>query len=266
MVLFYCLADTAVNGKIIIQGKSVTYTASASALASANTSFKDASTVATIDSNTAATIAARKTVDDILKNYAYVLADLNITEMINNSLKTTLRLIIPIFLKDIADTVDNKTYTLRQDTTIAENEFLLIPNKKTFNAPAKFIFRNNGRIQVGETGNVKSNNKNNHANMTKLSAGPAQCGAETTYNQYVGDRGYVNNGTITVNPGQCLNIIKSTSATVATPSCFNQGGTVNNYGQITVSGVKFINQSGSLVAGVVNNYSTGSFYSNPTGI
>ena len=160
MALYYCLADTVVNGEVIIQDSSVTYSASASAFASANTSFEDASKVATIDSNTAATIAARKTVDDILKKYTYVLADVNITEMINNSLKTSIHPIIPIFLKNIATTLDGTSYTLNKNTTIAQNEYLLIPSGNQFTIPKKLQFINNGIIQIGDNSNVKPTKSN----------------------------------------------------------------------------------------------------------
>ena len=92
----YCLAETAVNGEIVIQENSETYTASASAVASGAT-FQEAAQVATVDSNTAATLAARSAVDNILLEYSYVLSDRNITSMINNSLTTTLRLLRPVF-------------------------------------------------------------------------------------------------------------------------------------------------------------------------
>jgi hypothetical protein len=39
-LLYYCLAETVVNGKLEIQDSSETYSASASALASANTSLE----------------------------------------------------------------------------------------------------------------------------------------------------------------------------------------------------------------------------------
>ena len=254
MSLYYCLANTVVNGEIVIQGSSVTYSASASALDSSDTSFDDAAKVATINSNTAAIIAARKTIDDILVQYSYVLSDTSITSMINNSLNTNITRIFPRYLDRIANTVDGITYILKKNTTIAENQYLLIPNGKRFFIPEEFKFTNKGIFQIGV----------NRADKSGLSAEPSSDKCTTIVSQQAGSRsGITNNGPINIAVGACFTVYSASTSII--PIYRNQGGTITNNGQFVVSGVNFANQASSGVNGVLKNTSTGTYYSDLSG-
>ena len=288
-MLYYCLAETSVNGEIVIQGSSVTYSASASALDSSNKSFEDAAKVATINSNTAATLAARKIIDNILTQYAYVLSDETITSMINNSLKTTIHPIIPIALKNIASTVDGINYVLNKDTTINLYNMLSIPSDKTLNVPAGLSLTNDGII------NTVSNNVKSKSNMVSPVTSrrkngdslPCNCPSNqvsvsgTFYNtttcsvdSYVINTGAtgINNGTITVPAGACMinnygysvnnGTINSSGCDINSGFAYNNGtfnnlGSSYNYGISSSSGI-LSNESGA----VYNNYGTMSCYDN----
>lgn len=149
MSLYYVLANTVVNGEIVIQGKSVTYSASASAFDSANTSFKDAEKVATINSNAAAIMSVRKIIDNILVQYAYVLSDLTITSMISNGLKTEVQPIIPIALALIASTVDGINFILNKNVTIQPDEMVIVASGESLYIPAEFRLSGTGIFKIG---------------------------------------------------------------------------------------------------------------------
>jgi hypothetical protein len=266
--LYYCLAETVVNGEIIIQGTSVTYSASASAFASANTSFKDAAKVATVDSNTAATVAARKIVNEILVQYSYVLSEENINSMISNNLKTSINLITPVLLKKIASTVDNINYILNKNITISSTEFLFIPTGKSLTIPSNLKFFNNGRIQIGDNNSIPNPKRAKNTNLG--AAGPTAC--TTQFVTYVPDSGTAIGGTYQIGTGiadqyACLKFFKANSSSAITPVLSNQAVINNNAGgQVIVSGVSFANIQGGSTVGVVNNTSSTSyFYSDPTG-
>ena len=271
MPLFYCLAETVVNGEIIIQENSVTYSASASAFASANTSFEAAAKVATIDSNTAAIVAARNTVNAILIEYAYVLADVNITEMINNSLKTTVSPIIPIVLESIASTVDGRIYILNKDTIIKSNEYLLIPSgKKLIVDVGIYKFENFGLLALGEESTAtnkcvgcKTSNKATATTCTLLSLNPCcaivgQCiGGLRIISTSTSGPSATNYNIQTVSQGCCLEIDKGVTLT-------NYNSFTNN-GCVSLLGGTFKNSYSSAygTVGSLNNGAGGLFFSNP---
>ena len=268
----YCLAKTAVNGEVVIQENSETYSASASALAS-GTTFKDAAKVATIDSNTAATIAARAAVDNILLDYSYVLSDANITSMINNSLKTTIAPIKRLMLKRIASTVDGLNYILNKDTTIAENEYLLIPNDHSLTIDVgKFIFNNSGIISVGERRDpltkgcegCPTTNKADSSTTCCVGTSVAASNLLITNTSSYGTPTPTNTatGTITVSAGCCWQIQSGVK--------FYNYGIINNSGCIwlavtdtSYASATLINTyyEGSGVYGAFNNTTGGYIYS-----
>jgi hypothetical protein len=273
MSLYYCLAKTVVNGKIEIQGISVTYSATADAFDSSNQSFKDAATIATINSNAAAILAARKTIDLIVAQYLYVLSDENITSMINNSLKTSINRIFPRLLKRIATTDDGINYILKKNTTITPGQYLLIPNGIVFTVPGYLIFINNGIIQIGDNTNDTFNTNTNRADTSKLSATPTVC-IGATFNVPVSSSNFNNNKTVNVGTGQkygCLNIYRDPNSSFDSFSStdnpsYNNTGTINNYagGQISVSGVNLENDQTSTSSGTVNNIGGLLFTSQPS--
>ena len=240
----YCLAKTAVNGEIVIQENSETYSASASALAS-GTTFRDAAKVATIDSNTAATIAARAVVDNILLDYSYVLSDENITSMINNSLKTTVQPIIPVALKAIASTVDGKNYILNKNTTIRENEYLLIRNGNSLTIDiGRFIFNNYGLIAVGERQDPQTKGCAGCSTTNKAAASSSTtcCASATAASGAVS---YTWDLTTAPNPPANYGTITNTLGCVT----IGKGVKLVNYGNITNSSCWVLSPGDSTYAG-----------------
>ena len=157
MSVVYCLAKSVVLGEIVIQGSSVTYSATASAFEHA-TSAKDAKNLAIIASNTAAIAAARMTVDEILAKYAYVLSDTNITNMINNNLSTVTRVLRPLALSDFAYTNDGIRFFLKSKfTKIPANRHVRIENGLTLVIGPDETFLNSGLVQLGGQGLLDNN-------------------------------------------------------------------------------------------------------------
>jgi hypothetical protein len=260
--LYYVLAETDVNGKLEIQDSSETYSASASALASANTSFKDAAKVATIDSNAAAIVAARKTVDDILIKYAYVLADINITQMINNSLKTTIHPIIPVLLRNIASTNDGINYVLNKSRIIGEYQRLVIPFGNTLYTPPDLELTNYGYIQIGgeidSDGNetYKQNLKDSSTFQASYTLSMNCNGTSNPTSGYV----LIGSDDTTQTLGQLI-ITGPTTTTCTTAPTFTNSGTIilNSGGKLVNQGCFFKNSgSGTLTTntGAVGVYSS----------
>ena len=259
MPTYYCLAKTSVNGEIVIQGSSVTYSASASALDSSNKSFKDAAKVATINSNTAATLAARKEVDNILTQYAYVLSDETITSMISNSLKTTLRPIIPIALKKIASTVDGINYVLNRDTTIKKDQLLRVSYGKNFLIPENLKFNNNGIFQIGV---YKNRDKNKNGSLNTKST-DYQASVTLSMNC----AGNTNTGTISIgtsttigNDTATLTINSSSTTCSPTQTFLNTGSILLNSGGKLVNSAVYLKNGAAgtttLYDGAIGIYSS----------
>jgi hypothetical protein len=267
-LLYYCLAKTIVNGEVIIQDNTVTYSASTSAFDSSNVSFKDAAAVATINSNAAAIIAARKLVDDILLQYAYVLSDESIMSMINNSLKTTIQPIIPIALASIASTVDGINYLLNKDTTIALDEYLLIPSGQNLTVDlTQYVFDNNGFIQVGDKNPPLTDCVGCSAIKSTATASTSPCpNCYTQLSIVSAGKTYstTNTGTYVLSVGCCLEVDSGAYFV-------NYGPFTNQGGCITLLGGKFVNatqldppQTGTL-NNSVSGTAYGTFYSSPQG-
>jgi len=271
MSLYYCLAETVVKGEVKIQGVSTTYSASASAFDSSNVSFKDASKVAIVDSNIAATKAARKTVDKILVQYAYVLADVHITEMINNSLKTTIHPIIPILLDTIASTVDGKNYVLNKNTIIKKYQYLLIlPGKHLIVDVGKYKFVNHGIIklqgdvtptQVSQASSsiLKSTSTTCAAGSNNQCCVSGKCSTGLTIINSTNNQDGLspwNDGSYTISENCCLELDGVT--------LFNSGLMIN-YGCIQLLNSIYETYTYNGNVGCLQNGSGSNFYSNPTG-
>jgi hypothetical protein len=216
MSLYYVLADTAVNGEIIIQGVSVTYSATATAFDSSNTSFKDAAKVATIHSNAAAIVATRKVIDNILIEYAYVLSDLAITSLINNSLKTNIHPIIPVALASIASSKDGINYILDASYELPVDHMLTIPNKKTLTVPGNLTFNSNGYLFIGDSQTTESKPK---ATTTECTCAAGSLTYESTEGQKTVTLAYT-----TLAPGACFTA--GTNINIQTTNIFYNEGCV----------------------------------------
>lgn len=226
MPVFYCLAKTSVIGEMLIQGNSVTYSATASAFNSSNISFKYAAKVATINSNSAAIIAARNTVNDILKKYEYVLYEENITSMINNSLKTTIHPITPIGIDTIARKNNDQRYVLFKNTTIGPYDILIIKFNQSLQCPEGIVLTNNGIIQLSakSTKNTQSISCACEGIGLSISGECYNTGSiiVDSEHSYVVDSGGIckNNGIIEVKSGGCCTI--------------SSGGVCTNYATLTI--------------------------------
>ena len=247
MSLYYVLAKTVVNGEMILQGVSVTYSASSSALASASTSFADAAKVAVVDSNAAATVAARLTIEQIYVDFQEVLSDYDITSIITNNLQTTISPIIPLELAQIASSKDGKNYLLKASTIIESNQLLLIRNEQKLTVPDGMSLTNNGIFTIGER-----NIRDDSLKATTLCPCTNSVAFSNNSSFYNDADGYT-----TITAGNCMTVAANASA--------SNNNTVVNDGCVKLSGA-----NGSLVPaywqnvtpGYISNSSTGSFFSN----
>lgn len=154
MTIYYCLAETTINGEVVVQDISSTYSATTSASATSEVSFYDAAKIAIAASNTVALTVGRTQVEAILVQYAYVLSDSTINEMIKNSLNTKIvQQLKGVLLEDIASAVDGKNYILNKKVVIKKNEIIQIPNGFTLKIPTDSKYINKGKVQIG--GKVK---------------------------------------------------------------------------------------------------------------
>ena len=159
------LAKTLVSGTVTLQGIAYSFTASATGSATGS-NVPVAQEAAIIASNTAATTAARASIDKILLNNSAVLSDLEITSLISNNFTTTVKVFIPIGLATIATTTDGINYYQSEPVTIEDDRSLTIPNGKNLISSGQFT--NNGRVQIGE-GQSSNSNSNKTQNKSKTS-------------------------------------------------------------------------------------------------
>ena len=258
MSLYYVLADTVVNGEIIIQGISVTYSATATAFDSSNTSFKDAAKVATINSNAAGVVAARKVIDEILIEYAYVLSDLAITSLINNSLKTNIHPIIPVGLASIASSKDDINYILDASYELPEDHMLTIPNNKTLTVPGDLTFNSNGYLVIGSSQTTK----------TKATADSTGCTCSATLSS--SNMNFASSTTASTDTLYDTTIEAGSCITIGTNRLVLNKGLLTNNGcgklaqapSTAVAAGRLQNYNSGSTIGTVKNVSPGKFYTN----
>lgn len=242
MTVYYCLAETTANGEVTVQGNTATYSATTSASATSSVSFEDAAEIAIAASNAQALVVGRAQVELLLTQYAYVLSDLSITEMINNSLKTTiLEKLKGILLDKIADTVDGTNFVLNKNVTIKKGQILQIPFGFYLMVPPQFKLTNYGTIQIGGI-------KKGVVDLTP---------AVLAYLDLVADHYNYNNINIGTgaNPSNTASYLLVSNDPSYNDLSFVNYGTVNNNkrGYIQLTEVSFQNAANTSQTGTLNN-------------
>ena len=260
------LAKTLVSGTVTLQGIVYSFTASASGTAKADR-VPEAKKIAVEASNTAATLAARASIDKIILNNSAVLSDLEITSLISNNFTTTVVAFKPIALESIATTTDGIKYTLNPNVTIGSGQWLTVPSGKTLSSTADNPLINKGYIQYGDTTSKSSSalKSTNCSSGTLTNSGTLEI---TSGECYTVDSGTDNNnsGTITIDSGGCFTI--NAGYTLYNNGSFTNSGATTNNGNFnnsntTVNNGTFTNSG--------NDYSTiyngeGSFTNSTSGI
>ena len=131
------LSRTKVSGSVTLQGIPFTFTASASGTATADR-VPEAKKLAVAASNTAATVAARASIDKILADNSEVLSDLEITSLISNNLSTHVVVFRPIAIEKIATTTNGVDFFINKKTTIGSDQWLLVQKGQTLSVFAEF--------------------------------------------------------------------------------------------------------------------------------
>jgi hypothetical protein len=213
------LAKTIVSGTVTLQGNPFTFTASGSGTATAD-KVPEAKKLAVAASNTAAILAARASINQILVENSAVLSDLEITSLISNNLSTTVVVFKPIALSKIASSSDGVNYSLNENVTIGTDQTVTIPAGKTLIGQAGNPFTNNGNIQIDGNFHIGD---------------PASSGSKALKSTI--NTNYTNNGTYNVSGGGTLTISFGVTFTNSgQDSLINNEGTIANKGSITNSG------------------------------
>ena len=206
MTGYYCLAETTVNGEVIVQGNSATYSARTSGSATSDVSFEDAAKIATAASNATALVVGRAEVEKLLKQYAYVLSDLEITEMVTNNLRTqVLKKLKVVLLETIANSVDGRNFTLKKNVQLSD-EILQIPDGYTLKNTGKYkldggTIQIGGRNRLGTTGNASYSQDVTETTYTSTSDIYVNSFDNTSTYNVTGPTTYLNQGSITVGSG-----------------------------------------------------------------
>ena len=215
------LAKTLVSGTVTLQGNTFTFTASGSGTATADR-VPEAKKLAVAASNTAATVAARASIDKILAENSSVLSDLEITSLISNNLSTTVVAFKPIALASIASSTDGVNYTLNPNVTIGQNQWLTVPTGKTLYGAPGNPFTNNGYLELGDTTQKSSSALKSSDCCTLISCSTFPL---------------TNNGNFTIKTGTCYAVTVSDICTNSKSITINSGGclTINTGGALTNS-------------------------------
>jgi hypothetical protein len=258
------LATTLVSGSITLQGKVFTFTASASGTGIADQE-PEAKTAAIIASNTAATTAARASIDKILADNSAVLSDLEITSLISNNFSTTVVVFKPIALDTIATSSDGVNYTVKPNTTIGSGQWLTVPNGKTLSFD--FPSTSYGYIQIGDIP-IKSGLRATYSTQDEALAvynSPfTNYGTLVVYHTCNIESGFTNDtgGCLIIDvPGTCN--IQGGAPYGAEPSHVDNigvGSYVRNFGIINLLADHKINNLGD--NSFVHNETTGTIYQN----
>ena len=139
------LARTKVSGSVTLQGIPFTFTASGSGTATADR-VPEAKKLAVAASNTAATAAARASIDKILADNSEVLSDLEITSLISNNLSTHVVVFRPLAIAKLATTTNGIDFFINKKTTIGPDQWLLVQKGQTLSVCAEF--QNHGYVLV----------------------------------------------------------------------------------------------------------------------
>ncbi len=203
------LAKTLVQGTVTLQGISYSFSASASGTAVADKAF-EAKKLAVVASNSAATVAARASIEKILSENSAVLSDLEITESISNNLTTTVELvedIITLFISGYANFISK--YILTKDRTLVyQGQFNCLDNPSwmAYDSNSGCLFAtsevdNYNNLNSGAVQSFKVDSELNLSSINSVSsigASPANIFIDTT-NKNILTSNY-NNGIMAVIP------------------------------------------------------------------
>lgn len=233
------LAKTLVTGTVTLQGVEFTFTGSGTGTATAD-SVKEAKAAATTASNSAAVIAARASINQILAENSAVLSDLEITSLISNNFTTTVVVYRPIALSSIASTTDGVNYTLKPNVTIGDDQVLTVPAGITLNVDAGNNLTNNGIFQI---------DGNFHIGVRAKS--------KTLKTDIVYDTSFTNTNTILVGSAATCTIDTGVTVTNSYNSTTYNTGNIVNYGTFSNYGSIVCSWNGSYVynSGTFVNYS-----------
>ena len=159
------LARTKVSGSITLQGNTFTFTASASGTGW-DDNIPEAKRVAVAASNTAATVAARASIDKILTDNSAILTDLEITSLISTNLNTTVVVFRPIAIEKIATTTNGVDYKLKPNATIWEDEMLTVPSGIKLQGEPDKVLTNYGYLLFGDEDTNGSGLKETNSSKT----------------------------------------------------------------------------------------------------
>jgi len=209
------LAKTLVSGSITLQGNTFTFTASASGTERGD-NVREAKKLAVAASNSAATVAARASIDKILTDNSTILTDLEITSLISTNLKTTVVVFRHIALELIAHSTDGSTFYLKPNVTIGADEMLTVPSGIKLIGQAGNPFTNYGIIQIDGSFYIGAQ------------------GSKALKTEIITDT--PNNNAYKINVGGTLFIDTGVTFTNETGGCILNYGTVTNYGTINNKG------------------------------
>ena len=236
MTGYYCLAETTVNGEVIVQGNSATYSARTSGSATSDVSFEDAAKIATAASNATALVVGRAEVEKLLKQYAYVLSDLEITEMVTNNLRTQVLKKLKIILLETIAAKNGNVFTQNRNVTIKKDQILIVPSGSELIVPGTFVFNNMGELLIG------TGNKVGDAPSAQVTISVTDQASDSNNN---------NTSTCTIAAGNSSNynyLILKPAATYTAPVSYYNYSTINvdSYAYLSVeAGVLFPNTNSS---------------------
>jgi len=241
------LAKTIVTGTVTLQGMGYSFAASGSGTAKAD-KVPEAKKLAVAASNTAAISAARASIDKILSDNSAVLSDLEITSLISNNFKTTVRVFKPISLESVATTTDGINYTLNKNVTIGTGQWLTVPNGKNLTSTGKVT--NRGYFQLGE-------GQSNFGNKLKTKI-TGDYTLSYCFDNKQGEYHVTDTGNLTISSGGKL--VNGSLANLQIDS----GGIVTNGGYITNnSGSAYVYNNGTINNNkVMTNYVDACYISN----
>ena len=206
------LAKTLVQGTMTLQGNTYIFTGSGSGTATADR-VPEAKKLAVAASNTAASAAARASIDKILTDNSAILSDLEITSLISNNFTTTVRVFKPIALASIATTTDGIKYYLNKATTIESDQWLTVPDGKTLSNSVDTPFTNYGFVQFGDspqTSSASAKLKDSGCSSLYFNTLVDGCSSDDICNFVI------NSGCITIQGTNYGNIYNYASVTVST--------------------------------------------------
>jgi hypothetical protein len=165
------------------------------------------------------------------------LSELEITSLISNDFKTTVRVLKPLGLAKIATTTDGINYTLNNKVTIQSGQWVTVPSGKTLYGAPNNRLTNKGYLQLGDGNQTSSGALKSTTNCTNCSTFPYNSiGGGTMHITkgfcYTANSALDNRGTLYIDRGGCFIISSGVTITNYKECDIENNGTINNYGTI----------------------------------